>query len=131
MMSNKLWEDIFFYTIWGSLGTYFASYYVLRRVYRNHGKSVKNLVFILMLCMMLPAFGLLLIAPGVPFWVGIIVGIALLAWATIGWRIYVRNYNSVRRSMGLREWDWDWGGPKQDNHDVIKDNKETSATEKK
>ena len=70
-------------------------------------------------------------APPVPLWGKLVFLVFSLLFPFLAWRVYVHNYNTIRRNMGLSEWDWDWGGPKQDNHDSVKAVKKTSATEKK
>lgn len=131
MFSDELWENIFGCVFFGSLFLNFVLYYILRARYRKCGKSVKHLAIKVALCMLSANAVVFLMAPGVPIWAKILVLIGIFSWIVIWWRIYVHNYNTIRRNMGQRDWDWDWGGPKQDNRDSGKDVKKTSATEKK
>jgi hypothetical protein len=50
---------------------------------------------------------------------------------TIGWFGYTRYFDAMRKSIGLRERDWDRGGPLQDKHDRNKEEENKSDTEKK
>jgi len=126
-MSNKLWEDIFFYGILSWLFIYFGIFYLLRWHFRRKGKSARNLELKVGICTFVPMFTfLMLTAPGVPIWAKTILIISSVAVPIIAWKGYVRYFNTIRRSLGLREWDWDWGGPKRNKGETTKDNSKDS-----
>ena len=121
-MSNELWKDIFFYAILGWLFVYFTAIAILKRMLRKNGKSCKDIELKVFLWTFLPIFGFVsLIEPDSSTWVTIIfVGLSAVV-PIIAWRVYVRNFNNMRRRLGLREWDWDRGGPMSDKNKPVDD----------
>lgn len=124
-MTYKQSQDIFFYGLVIWLIAFFGSYYILRWQFRRWGKSARNLELKVFLFTFIPCFAVpMLTAPKVPIWVKIILITVSIVVPILAWRVYVRNFNTMRRGMGLREWDWDRAGPKQENRDSMMDNKE-------
>ncbi len=131
MFTYEQWKDIFADTLIMWLVVYFGGYYFLRLRFRRAGKSVKNLELKVLLTTLVPWFAfMMLTAPNAPMWLIIILIAISIVFPLIGWAGYKRMLNPMRRSLGMREWDWDQGEPVKDKDKTKKDEDKKSAERK-